>query len=152
MAEFPIKVEILREYLPHRDPMVWIDQVNWVDNESGEAQVRVNSSRLYWNWEAGSLLSTAPIEWMAQTVGFCRAARIHSGGLRNASKLGRAFLVGLRDVEVQDLDIVSKDTIVVIRVHLIRELEPLSLVRGEVFIRDKPEKLISRATLKLYGE
>jgi predicted hotdog family 3-hydroxylacyl-ACP dehydratase len=148
MFQLPISTEALRAYLPHRPPMVWIDRVTQLTTLGGECEVDISQAALYWDSDAQQILASAPVEWMAQAVGFCRAAAALRDFPERPPALAEAFLVGIRDFETKLLGGVVGGQCLQVRVELIRELAPLVLVKAEVWHAGHQ---ISRAVLKLFG-
>ena len=140
---FPIEIKELESELPHRPPMVWVDRVLWIDATKGECEVQIDPQALY--CENGKVRQVAPIEWIAQTVGFCRAARDKSNPER---KIHEAFLVGIKNTKIEGLEILKPGDTVRITAEIVRELAPLTLVKGTVTYQDK---CLAVSTLKLFS-
>lgn len=143
--QFPLSVDKLMEYLPHRPPMIWIDQVLEVTPTSGRAQLTLKKDGLY--FKEGRVIPTAPIEWVAQAAGYCAAAR--ALGSVGAPKLSMALLVGIRDAQFANLDSLLPGSVITVQVDIIRELPPLALIRGRV-MKDSQE--VCQLVLKLFAE
>lgn len=140
---FPIEIKELETELPHRPPMVWIDRVLWIDATKGECEVVIDPKALY--CENGKVRQVAPIEWIAQAVGFSRAAR---DKLNPERKIHEAFLVGIRDTKIEGLEVLKAGDKVRIKAEIKRELAPLTLVKGTVLFEDK---CLAESTLKLFS-
>ena len=156
MSRYPIPVEELQAWVPHRPPMVWVNEVLWATADEGECRVRLDAKAHYFS-ESGLRLSTL-IEWVAQAYGYVQASRAlirNSAGGGNTHRPSKAYLVGLRDTEFfagptqirHQLQPGEEASVIVRRV---RELGPVSLVDGEVR-RPTGERLL-KASLKLYAE
>lgn len=143
--QFPITVDKLMGYLPHRPPMIWIDEILEVTPTSGRAQLTLKSEGLYFNKRG--LIPSAPIEWIAQAAGYCAAARALKAP--DAPKLSLALLVGIRDAQFGDVSALGPGSVVTVQVDIIRELPPLALIQGRVL---KDSKELCRMVLKLFAE
>ncbi len=56
----------IEELLPHRPPMLWIDEVSWHEGDAIRCALRIRDQVFVENGEVDPVVS---IEWMAQTVG-----------------------------------------------------------------------------------
>jgi predicted hotdog family 3-hydroxylacyl-ACP dehydratase len=56
----------IEELLPHRAPMLWIDEVTWHEGDSIRCALCIRDQVFVMNGEVEPVIS---IEWMAQTVG-----------------------------------------------------------------------------------
>lgn len=137
MPEFPVSTSLLRDFLPHRPPMVWVDEILRADATSGEGLVRVSPGASYCT--NGRPRPSAAIEFLAQTFGYSRA-------LLAPTACKKAFLVGIRDFEWGELG--GEELLV--RVDDIRVVGPLTLFRGEVVTRDGVR--LASGHLKVYSE
>src|SRR5687768_16243919 len=96
MIEFPVPVAKLSGFLPHRPPMVWVEEVVEVDETGGLCGLSLEASAPYLT--DGKIRRSSYIEWMAQSFAFVEACR------KPNDRLETAFLVGIRDLEVKDAD------------------------------------------------
>lgn len=147
MSHYPVAVEKLSDRVPHRPPMVWVNEVLWASDEEGECRVRLESDAHYFS-ETG-LRASALVEWVAQAYGYVQASRALAGG--DSRRPSKAYLVGMRDIEIAPAarHVKPGEEISVI-VRRVRELGPVSLIDGEVR-RATGERLV-KASLKLYAE
>ena len=148
---FPITVDKLQGCLPHREPMLWITQVNWVDPEAGECLVQLDPEAHYMNGE--TIRRTSAIEWIAQAYGFIRACQnriVHSEEeIRNISK---AYLISIHEMEYSDnFNLLLRDVAsLIVRVKRLRELNPIHIIHGEI-ITLQDEKVAS-GKVKVFSE
>jgi predicted hotdog family 3-hydroxylacyl-ACP dehydratase len=56
----------IEELLPHRPPMLWIDEVTWHEGDAIRCSLRIRDQVFVADGEVEPVVS---IEWMAQTVG-----------------------------------------------------------------------------------
>ncbi len=144
--KYPVPVELLGAALPHRHPMVWVDEVLSAAVDGGICAVDLAPERLFAAGEA-HCLTFAPIEWMAQTYGYARACHALMGKAPLAP-LKKAYLVGVGQLECFR-PVPSRGRLLV-EVRTTREMAPLSIVRGSV--KDDGGEIFAEATLKLYFE
>ena len=140
MADLPVSVDRLADFLPHRPPMVWVEEVIEVDHTGGSCGLTVRPGAAYLT--DGKIRRSAYIEWMAQAFAFVEAYR------NPDSRLETAFLVGIRDFEVQDAGS-RPGAKLRIRVETVKALEGMVLFRGRVCGVDG--RVLASATLKIYA-
>lgn len=133
IGQFPVPVGDLRAYLPHRPPMIWVDEV--LETHQGErglrgtCRVQINRDRGFMAAD-GNVRPSAVIEWIAQGYGFVKAAHRRQEGYGLAG-FGRAFLVAISncDVNLQGLQGMQA---VLVHVEEVREMHPAYIVDGKV--------------------
>ena len=128
---FPVPVQELEKRVPHRPPMVWVDEVVAVTPTHGECSVKLNKTALYMSSEG--LRQSSMIEWLAQSFAYVRATQHLCGLLPPVAKPNRVFLVGVRDakysVPFSQLKL-TEDSVFRIRVGNIRERPLFSFLTG----------------------
>jgi hypothetical protein len=137
---FPVRVSTLADYLPHRPPMVWIEQVLAADLTGGICLARYGEN------DFASGLTFAPVEWIAQAFGYARACHDRLSG--GTSRLDRAFVAAVSDLTWSAP--LPRAGVVRIEARVVREMAPLLLVRGTVTTEDGAP--IAAAALKLFAE
>ena len=142
-------VSRLQQWLPHRGPAIWVDQVNWVTENEGECQLTLRPEGHYLS--TGGLRQTSLIEWIAQSYGFVRTCQMISQGPQGREKKPeKAYLVAIRDVEWAESVPQSNSMTLRIHVRKTHQVGPIALVEGHVY---GPEKtLLAKAQLRLYAE
>lgn len=146
---FPARVEQFADCVPHRPPMVWIDEVLSATSEGGECRVLTNPNALY--FKNGRIEPLSCIEWIAQCFAFVRSALLIEAGLRDTHKAAEAFLVGIRNADLLiDPDDAEFQTAKELRVHVsrFREFGPIIMVDGEV--RLLSGRVVMQANLRVY--
>ena len=139
----PIAIKELQNYLPHRPPMVWVDQVIEVGDDykklSGACSIRLDKQALFVNNQT-QLRASSAIEFSAQAFGYIKAAYQVMNGLNNPPT--ETYLTGVRHCEA-DFSSLDLETIDELHVHVgvTRELSPLTFVRGEVRVPGQTEPL-----------
>lgn len=141
---FPIPVSTLMSALPHRPPMIWIDEVLSATAEGGEARVTLKKDAAY--FDAHGVRHTAFIEWIAQACGYITAAHHFAHGQQMTAK--RAFLAGIKDAKWNVPDLKVGD-VLKITIDQVRPMGSLTMLRGRVFHGDRP---IGEANLRLFSE
>lgn len=148
-----LSVKDLAFYLPHRPPMVWIDHIVEVGDDykkmSGICKVHLNDQALYCS-ERGEILASAAIEFTAQAFGYIKAAYqvIH----KFVDAPTQTYLTGVRSCKADFSEIkVPNHQILHVRVNVVREILPLTMVRGVVFIPETNE-VIAETEIQVYVE
>jgi len=138
-------IEQLSSYLPHRAPMIWVDEVYAVADSKGSCLVHLKDDALYMD-EDGPRKSSA-IEWLAQAYGYVCAARAYQQGSNSAAS--KAFLAQVRNASYKHP--LPKSGTLIIEVEDKRILGPLSLITGTV--KDfQTKRILVEAELKLFAE
>src|SRR5688572_7896973 len=98
LLKLPISTKDLAKWIPHRDPMVWIDEVVTVEPAFAICRVGVDKNRAF--CDQSGLRPSAYIEWMAQAYAFSEAARkILEVGEGQVAALNKAYLVAITKAE-----------------------------------------------------
>lgn len=152
--DLPIPTLRLAEWLPHRPPMVWVDEVMAFDQKSGEARVRLAEGAHYMD-EKG-LRPASLIELIAQSFGYvhvCQKLEQAKAG-KLSPPVTKAFLCGVRDARfaesLQNSPPRAGRTLI-IRVGNIKTFGPIQSIDGQVHDADSGEELAS-ANLKVFSE
>jgi predicted hotdog family 3-hydroxylacyl-ACP dehydratase len=143
---FPINVAQLRAVLPHRPPMIWIDEILSGSHEGGICRTIPSHDSLYVN--SGTFLKYTGIELVAQAFGFSRGVFELSKN-PGAAEPARAFLVGIRTNFMQSIPANAGNLL--IETRLFREMPPLLLVDGIVRSESTGEEFL-KVQLKLFFE
>jgi predicted hotdog family 3-hydroxylacyl-ACP dehydratase len=146
---FPISTLTLQEMLPHRPPMVWIDQVESVDESGGTCKVLLKKNGLQCSPEG--LRQSTLVEWLAQGAGFAQASVV-----KNSVK--NAYLVSVNQLEYCDHETWLRfqekltrlnELPITIHIKIVRALGPVTLFSGEIF---ENETLLGKGTFKTFSE
>lgn len=146
-----VSTEELRAYLPHRPPMIWVDEV--LEASSGErgliatCKVDIRRDRGFVAGN-GAVRPSAVVEWIAQGYGFAKAFRRREEGFGLAG-FGRAFLVAIANCEVNLEGIEGQDAVLV-HVEEVREMHPAYIVDGRVTSLDGAREF-GRARITVFG-
>jgi predicted hotdog family 3-hydroxylacyl-ACP dehydratase len=141
---FPVSVDEVRDFVPHRAPMIWIDEVLSAQRMGGECRFKYSSRGAY----AGpnGLRRSSLVELMAQSYAYVQAC------VRGQDEApSRAFLAQMTSVEfLSDPSNLREGDELTIHVQCVREMGHLSLIEGAV--RDANDQFLAKANLKLYSE
>jgi predicted hotdog family 3-hydroxylacyl-ACP dehydratase len=146
-----VKVETLKEFLPHRPPAIWIDEVTSFGANDGECKVVLRPDRPYVT--DGFVRNSSFVEWIAQSYGYISACRMLAG-LPNSQinqQVQSAYLVGIREFKIlgQPLRVLGGETLRIL-VKKTHEIGPLILVEGSVI--DGSARLHCKGQLKLFAQ
>src|SRR4051812_38021961 len=122
MLEFPIPVVALEKWLPHRAPMLWIDQVTGVSADGGECRVLIEKDAGF--MDNNGVRPSGMVEWLAQAYACVRVCQRLTGINKGTETLSNAYLVGIRQFEIMNEE-VPRGGSVIIRVKTLKELEGL---------------------------
>ncbi len=144
-------VSELIPYLPHRPPMVWVNHVKSVGKDykglAGTCIVRLDASALYTS-NGEQLRGSAAIEFTAQGFGYLKAAYqvIHKFN----DPPSKTYLTGVRacQADFSKLDL-EKATELEVRISVLRELLPITYVKGEIYLAGTDTKL-GEAEIQVY--
>ena len=123
MVAFPPVITLI----PHRPPMLLVDEITAIEGEKGEARAHVGQGHLFLR-EDGTLAPEAYCELFAQGFGVCESYRRIQKGL---TVDGGGYLVSVRDVEILGAAYAGGE--LVIRTEKTDEFFDTYIVRGEVF-------------------
>lgn len=145
-----VPVQEIFQYLPHRPPMVWIDEVISFAEKSGECRVRLNADGLYMD-DVG-LRATSCLEFIAQAYGFISVCH-HIFTLDPKSKpLSKAFLASMRNAELPSLGTLSHvkvGDVISITIDGVRQMGPIVMFKGVV---KRGDLLLCEAQMKIFKE
>jgi len=148
----PISTLALREALPHRPPMVWIDEVTSLHTQGGECALTVQAGALYLG--PAGLRRSSLIELMAQAYGFVRAARALTGTIAAAEQAPkRAFLAAIQNAEFfrsESAASLQPGARLRVTVEGERQLGPITMFTAQV--RSSSDQVLASARLKVFAE
>ncbi len=90
-----ISAREIQHYIPHRPPMVWIDEVIDYSADGGECLVHLKTRSLYLS--PRGLRAPSCLEFIAQAYGFCWIAYVTRVQNPGAAPMSRAFLAAFKD-------------------------------------------------------
>ncbi len=147
---FPIPVKILQNWLPHRSPMLWVDEVLSVDAGQGKCRVQLREDGLYMS--GGRVRRSSFIEWMAQSYGFVRIAQSLYQFRADQKPLSQAYLVAIKDARIKldfAVDKLSPGSSVFVQIFNLREIGPVTLIDSKIV--DESDHELASASLRVYG-
>jgi predicted hotdog family 3-hydroxylacyl-ACP dehydratase len=146
---YPVKTSDFSTWVPHRPPMVWIDEVLAASSEQGECAVHLKPDALY--RENGQISPTACIEWVAQAFAYVRSCYLTEADRQGQPKSHEALLVGVKNAkfmfEIGDAEVETAEELRV-TVDRFREFGPIIMVHGEV--RLPSGRLLMHGNLRVY--
>lgn len=152
MSVFPLHVRELESWIPHRLPMVWIDEVVSADGAGGECRVVLRADG-HCMGPGGVVRPSSLIEWIAQGYAFVRAAQSKLQLINADMKPKRAFLVAITNARFEYLKtpgVLEGAKTLRVRVRNERDFGPLSLVEGSVLA--ETGEILATAKIKVYAE
>lgn len=145
---FPITIEHLRPFLPHRPPAIWIDSMLDVKFNYGKARVIINETANYFG--PFGVRESACIEWIAQAYGYV-VALSDILDIKHSEKVSKAFIVEVKDAQFHfrnpQINLVKDDEIT-IEVNCTHDFGLVKVVQGKVFYQ---ERLLANLNMKLYS-
>jgi predicted hotdog family 3-hydroxylacyl-ACP dehydratase len=149
---FPVSTSSLEKWIPHRPPMVWVDQVLSLTEEGGTARVNLDQKDSHFFGEKG-LRESSFVEFLAQAYAFTRVCQsllsAERGSETTDKPLAKAFLVGIRDLEILPGNLPSSGYLIV-RVRTVKELSGVIVFGGSV--ETSAGLRLASGTLKVYSE
>jgi predicted hotdog family 3-hydroxylacyl-ACP dehydratase len=145
-----ISVEEIEKYLPHRPPMVWIDEVVNFSEKTGECRVRLKADGLYMG--ANGLRPTSCLELMAQAYGFISVCHHIYILDPNSKPLSKAFLASMKQAELPTAEVLKQvhpGDLITITIDGVRQMGPIVLFNGRV---RKDDLLLCQAQMKIFKE
>lgn len=149
-SERIIPVVEIEKYLPHRPPMVWIDEVVSFSKIAGECRVRLQPDAHYMDGER--LRATACLEFIAQAYGFISVCHHIYILDPNSKPLSKAFLASMKGAELpsdETLNAVHAGDELSVTIDGVREMGPIVMFKGRV---KKGELLLCTAAMKVFKE
>lgn len=127
--------------LPHRPPMLLVDEILAVEEKMGKAHAVIEENHLFLR-EDGTLVPEVFCELIAQGFGVCEACRRLNKGL---TLDGGGYLASLREVEFMADAHVGDELIIC--TEKMDECFGTYIVRGEVFCKGKK---LAQATVYIF--
>lgn len=142
--QLPLSTSELLDYLPHKPPMVWIDEVVTVSGNEMVCKTGLKKEARYFSNE--QFRPSSFIELMAQGYAFCSIAKELSAN--TGKKVNKAFLVGVTNAKF-DADKVPSTGELIVKLETEREMLPVILFKGSVL--DSQNNLLAEARLKVFA-
>lgn len=149
LLTFPIPVSALSQWVPHRLPMVWINEVTSASAEGGECLIKLDAQAHYIG--SKGIRSSSLVEWMAQGYAYVRAVQSVHGLLAAMAAPKRAYLVSIQNVQfLADLSSLESGRSLTVRVGGYRDIGPITMFEGSVI--DETGRKLATARLKVFAE
>ena len=146
----PIPVNEISNYLPHRPPMVWIDEVLHYAEKEGECRVILKEGEHYLG--AQGLRPSSCLEFIAQAYGFISAC-YHIYVLDpNARPLNKAFFASIKNGNLprpQDVANLRAGNELRIRIQGVRQLGQIVTLTGQVI---HESTVLAEAQIRIFRE
>lgn len=149
MSDRRMPISKVLNYVPHRPPMVWVDEIITFDENSGECAVMVKNDAHFLGPEG--LRATSCLEFIAQSYGYCSVAFTLEKD-PNSAPLKKAFLASFKDVKWAEPSRMAKVAVgdeLRVKFEGVRHIGPITMFDGEAI--HKGEVLCS-AGLKVFCE
>jgi hypothetical protein len=142
---FPVSIEHLKIFLPHRPPAIWVDRLLETRKHFGEVKVIINENANYFS--KGRIRETACVEWVAQAYGYT-AAMNDILDINLEIPATKTYIVEAKTCDFFFDDIILK-TGDEVRVQTLctHDFGVLKVVQGKVFWK---ENELATMSLKLY--
>jgi predicted hotdog family 3-hydroxylacyl-ACP dehydratase len=147
MHDSRLPVSQLLDFLPHRAPAVWIDEVGTVTETRGESFVKLKANAAYMS--DGKLRRSSLIEFIAQSFGYQQAAQAVREG-RVIEKASKAFLVSVTKCKLSETAALKADDTLKISIEDIHNVGPITLFNSVV--TDSRGTEYARASLKVFSQ
>lgn len=148
MSSFTAHIDDLYDLVPHRPPMVWIDEIVEFTATSGECRVVIKNGELYMGPEG--LRTSSCLEFIAQAYGLC------SMGYKRAKNpaarpLKRAFLASFKDVRLDfaRLAAVRAGDVITVKYWGVRQIGAITMFNGNAVHNGD---ILCDAGLKVFSE
>lgn len=145
-----VPIQDIFQYLPHRPPMVWIDEVVEFAEKHGKCRVTLKADGLYMDTEG--LRPTSCLEFIAQSYGFISVCHHIYILDPNSKPLSKAFLASMKDAELPSpstLSQVKPGDVITITIAGVRQMGPIVLFNGVV---KRGDLLLCEAQMKVFKE
>lgn len=144
-----VRIQDVLPYVPHRPPMVWVDEIMSFGETDGECRIHINAGGLFLGPEG--LRKTSCLEFIAQSYGYCSVAYDHKID-PNAKPLKNAFLASFKDAVFADAARFAQVKIgddVTVRFSGVRKLGPIVIFSGSAHHQGDE---LCRAQIKVFCE
>jgi predicted hotdog family 3-hydroxylacyl-ACP dehydratase len=133
------------ERIPHRPPMVWVDEILEFSEVGGRCALNLKNGGLY--LEQGYLRPSAGIEILAQAYAFCKASYQKQQNIPHDTNQ-KAFLATVKDYKVFNWPKLKAGDRVTTTVAQSRQFGPITIIKGQVFFA---EQMIASGELKVFA-
>jgi hypothetical protein len=144
--QFPINVEKIKAFLPHRGSAIWVDTILETKNRYGVGEVVIDFSKSY--SDVKGVRETACIEWVAQTYGYT----VIANDLTHIAPMAKVTTTFIAEVKRAVFSFAStplqQGDVLKIKAQCSHDFGALKIVHGEVFHGDK---LLASVDITLYS-
>jgi predicted hotdog family 3-hydroxylacyl-ACP dehydratase len=118
-------------FVPHRPPMVWVDEIVKFDESSGECRVTIKKDAHFLGPDG--LRPSSCLEFIAQAYGYCSMAYTRMKE-PESGPLKRAFLASFKDATFTTPDLmgrVKEGDQLQIKFFGVRQIGPITMFNGQ---------------------
>jgi hypothetical protein len=141
-----IKCQNLLHLMPHREKMIWVDEV--MEYSSDEAESGTTKATLiaeYPYFYQNQLIRSYYLEFLAQSYGFIKAAYFDG---QKVTKLEKALIPMIDDYTFHHVNLKPGD-VVYGKLETIRNLNPMFIIQGTVV--DHNQNILAEARFKVFA-
>jgi hypothetical protein len=145
-----IRVEDILQYIPHRPPMVWVNEVTRFSKIDGECLIHLKPDGLYMG--PNGLRPTSCLEFVAQAYGFISTCYITRILDPHAKGMERAMLVSFKDARLapaEEFAQVRGGETLRVPITGVRDVGPITAFHGEVWLG---ERLLAEVQMRTFCE
>ncbi len=146
MLKFPLSARELEPWMPHRPPMLWVDEVVELQPKKSICRTLISPSRPF--FDSHGFRPSVSMELIAQSYGLAGIAERLIKGKGKLEAVHQAFLAAITQAEI--LGSPEVEEWVTIETSTTREFGPLILFQGQVI--GKNGNLIATAQLKAFHQ
>ncbi len=144
-----LKIQDIMPYVPHRPPMVWVDEIVSYQATSGECKIHMKKGSLFLGPEG--LRKSSCLEFIAQSYGYCSVAYDFSVD-PSAQPLQKAFLASFKDAVFADAAEFAKVKVgdyLALRFSGVRKVGQIVIFTGQALHNDVE---LARGQIKVFCE
>jgi hypothetical protein len=147
---FPISIQHLQKYLPHRGSAIWIDSILETKKRYGVGLIKIDLEKNYCSNQ--KVRESSCIEWIAQTYGYTVALN-DILGLAPMDIATKVFIAEIRSAEFafQNTEFKAGDELKV-EVTCTHDFGPLKLLQGKVYSEQSQNHVLADIGLTVYIE
>lgn len=145
-----IPIQELLPYLPHRPPMVWVDEVTKFSSTDGECLVMIKADALYMS--SNGLRASSCLEFIAQAFGFVWSCYLTRTLDPASGPMKRAMLVSFKDAHFARPEVLSQvvpGDVLRVPIEGVRAVGSITAFLGKVF---KGEELLCEVQMRTFCE
>lgn len=143
-TDFPLATSKLAFFMPHRPPMVWVDEVLEQSDAFGRTGVWIRPGSLMLNGTP-QIFPSALLEFFAQSYGYLQGTK----AMISRRRLKLAYLAAVDQFTLTPEPRPRAGEYLTASLHTLRDMHPLHLIGGEV--RNETGILLCTVKIKAYA-